>query len=273
MRPGEHSKARRKSQVGAAAALLAVCLSGAVLATPADEPPFDATADTVFDIIRTSDETQFFCLSDEGRAVRQMWDKRIDGESDLNVFHFTAHFRDGPPIDIILNPEFGTPEAARTEAERYTRALGQLPPVFRQGLRQLGIHKGNKSFHGGAGKVFLYSETVDLRISQDHLEESLLHEAVHASLDAPYGDSQAWRDAQSADGAFVTRYAASSPEREDLAESALFAYGLLRHPGRIPPVDSAVIARQIPARIAVIAEILNAAPDLPAPPPPPEDCR
>lgn len=152
MRPGEHSKARRKSQVGAAAALLAVCLSGSVLAAPADEPPFDATADTVFDIIQTSDETQFLCLSDEGRAVRQMWDKRIDGESDLNVFLFTAHFRDGPPIDIILNPEFGTPEAARTEAERYTRALGQLPPSSGRGCASWGSTRGTRAFMAGPAR-------------------------------------------------------------------------------------------------------------------------
>ena len=84
--------------------------------------PFDATADTVFDIIQDSDPSTFVCLAYEGRTMRQMWDKRQNDEFDLEVFLFTAHFSDMPPIDIILNPEFETPEAAREEARRVTDA-------------------------------------------------------------------------------------------------------------------------------------------------------
>ena len=124
---------------------------------------------------------------------------------------------------------------------RYVRGLGQLPPLLRAGIRQFGIHKGDQGFHGGPGKIFMYQDRTTLRIAQNHLEESLMHEAVHASLDATYRDDPAWRAAQDSDGRFVTAYAAAHPEGEDLAESLLFAYGLLRHPGRIPPVDSDAI--------------------------------
>ncbi|MEX0337506.1 MAG: hypothetical protein AB3N11_00555, partial [Arenibacterium sp.] len=187
--------------------------------------PFSSTADTVFDIIKSDDPTEYVCLNYEGRASRQMWDKRIDGESYLDVFLFTAHYRDAPPIDIILNPEFRSEPEARAEALRYAFGLGQLPVVFRQGLKQFGVHKGNKGFHGGPGKVFMYQDKADLRVSQNKLEESLLHEAVHASLDALYRDSAEWKAAQKQDDAFITRYAGEHPNREDLAESALFAYG------------------------------------------------
>ena len=50
-------------------------------------------------------------------------------------------------------------------------------------------------------------------------------------------------------------------------------YVLLRYPGRIPPVDSEVIAKTIPARIEVMAQILRTSPDLPPPPPVPDSCR
>jgi len=239
----------------------------------AGDPPYSATADTVFDIITADDPTTYVCLNYEGRASRQMWDKRIDGESYLDVFLFTAHYSDGPPIDIILNPEFNTEAEARAEAYRYAYKLGHLPMVFRQGLKQFGIHKGKKGFHGGPGKIFMYQEQADLRVSQNKLEESLLHEAVHASLDALWRDSPAWRAAQEADGGFVTRYAAAFPRREDLAESALFAYGLLRYPGRIPPVDSADIAAVMPARIEVLSKILSARVETQPPPPIPAQCR
>lgn len=234
--------------------------------------PYGSTAGTVFDIIREDDPSAFVCLNYEGRATRQMWDKRINGESDLDVFLFTAYFTDGPPIDIILNPEFSTENEARSEAMRYTRPLGQLPIVFRQGIRQLGIHKGNKSFHGGPGKIFMYQDKASRRIEQHHLEESMLHESVHASLDLKWRKSPEWLAAQASDGAFLTRYAGEHPEGEDLAETALFAYALLRHPGRIPPVDSAEIARLVPARIKVVETILDTQPEIAPFRSPPDTC-
>lgn len=253
--------------------LLAASLGLPGLAAMAQEPPFDATADTVFDIIRADDPTGFVCLEDAGRTTRQMWDKRIDGERDLRVFLFRAHFNDSAPIDIVLNPEFGTAEAARAEAHRYGRPLGQVPAVLRSGFRQLGIHRGDRGFHGGAGKVFLYQDRVTRRIAEHHLEESLFHEAVHASLDARFAGSPEWRRAQAQDGGFVTRYAARHPDREDLAESLLFTYALLRHPGRIPPADSAAIERTMPARIAFLARLLDTLPPPAAAAEPPVACR
>ena len=257
------------------AALGSVCLTVLAIeqALAGSEPPFSSTSDTVFDIIRTEDPSSFNCLSYEGRATRQMWDKRLDGEDYYDTYLFHAHFHDAPPIDIIVNPEFGSVDAARDEVLRHTRALGQLAPVFRKGIRQIGIHKGMPTYSAGAGKIFLYSDRSTIRISENHLEESLLHEAVHASLDDEYRLSPEWVAAQKRDGAFLTRYAASRPEREDLAETALFAFGLLRHPGRIPPVDSRVIRERVPARLAFLGELLDKPVNLPAPPKPPDRCR
>lgn len=269
--PECHSRTRSGRLL--ATALTCMCL-GSGQTVQANEPYlFDATADTVFDIIRETDPSTFVCLNYEGRTTRQMWDKRKDDEFDLDVFLFTAHFTDMPPIDIILNPEFETPDAARAEADRYGFRLGQLPLVFRHGIRQFGIHMGDKGFHAGTGKVFVYSGMSDRRISENHLEESLLHEGVHASLDAQYRLSPQWVAAQQQDDAFMTRYAARSPEREDLAETALFAFALLRHPGRIPPVDSQAILRTVPARIAVIDQILSETPIVGTPPAPPDGCQ
>ena len=238
-----------------------------------DEYPYDSTADTVFDIIREDDPSTFLCLDYRGRETRQMWDKRQNNEFYLNVFLFRAHFSEGPTLDIILNPEFQTENEARTEAMRYAKGLGQLPMILRQGIRQFGIHKGDKGFHGGPGKIFMYQDKASLRITQRHLEESIMHESVHASLDAAYARSSVWRAAQSSDDAFVTRYAAEHPDQEDLAESVLFAYGLLFHPGRIPPVDSEVIAAIMPARIATISEIFASQQSVGSNDVPPDSCH
>lgn len=256
----------RRTALGAALALFCV-------AHPAQAQIYSSTADTVFDIITTEDPSSFVCLSYEGRTIRQMWDKRENDEFNHNVFLFHAHYDDAPPIDIILNPEFGTVEEARAEALRYTYRIGQLPLVFRHGIRQFGIHKGRQGFHAGTGKIFMYQDQASHRIAQNKLEESILHEAVHASWDAQYRLSPKWVEAQQADRRFMTGYGASRPDREDLAETALFAYALLSKPGRIPPVDSRDILAAVPARIAVIEQLLARVPDVAAPPPLPENCE
>ncbi len=254
------------------AAILAIAFAPALPAA-AQDTPFGSTADTVFDIIEIDDPSTFVCLAYEGRALRQMWDKRVDGEADENTFLFTAHFSDVTPIDIILNPEFGDEDEARAEAMRYTRGLGQLPLILRAGIRQFGVHKGKQGFHAGSGKIFMYQDQTSLRVSQNKLEESLFHEAVHASLDREHRLAPGWQAAQASDPRFLTAYAQNRPEREDLAESMLFAYALLEHPGRIPPVDSRDILAAIPARIDYVAQILAQVPQVDPPPAPPTHCR
>ena len=252
--------------------MIGLCLaaSGGV---QAGDPSFTSSADTVFDIIRDDDPSDFLCLVYQGRDRRQMWDKRLDGEDDYDTFLFRAYFGHGPTMDIILNPEFETENQARAEAMRYVGGLGRLPLILREGIVQFGIHKGDRSFHGGPGKIFMYQDKASLRMAQNKLEESILHEAVHAAFDTRWGDDPDWRAAQQADPGFVTRYAADNPDREDLAESVLFALALLRHPGRIPPVDSADILRAIPHRIRVIEHMLVAPPKVAQSPIPPDTCR
>lgn len=240
------------------------------LAVPAKAaPPFDATADTVFDIITTDDPSSLVCLETRGRGLRQMWDKRQNEEFDLNAHLFLAYYADGPTVEFVVNPEFSSTESARAEAQRHAHVLGQLPPRLRTGITRFGIHAGRESFHGGPGKIFVYSGMSDKRSAQSHLEESVFHESVHATLDKTHAPSPSWRSAQAADGAFVTRYAQRFPAREDLAETALFAWALITHPDRMPPVDSRVIHETVPARIAFFRELF-ASPhntgDIPIPP-------
>ena len=219
-------------------------------------PPFGSTADTVFDIIRKADPSTFSCLEYVGRDRRQIWDKRVDGEPVVNTFLFDARFSDGTSVQIALNPEFGTVEAARDEALRYVTGLGQLPTALRSGIRRLSVHKGREGFHAGDEQIVMYAEMTDDRLGYDHLEESIFHEAVHATWDAEHRLSDEWQLAQTRDGGFLTEYAAESPEREDLAETALFAYAILFYPDRMPPADTDDIVAAVPHRIDYLRQLL-----------------
>lgn len=225
------------------------------------EPPFGDTASTVFDIIQTGDPTTFRCLDPMGQQPRQIWDKRVDDEPVVNAFLYMARFSDGTSIEIAINPEFQTPEAALGEAMRYAVPLGQLPTSLRAGIEKFSVHKGRKGFHAGTGQIVVYAETTDNRLGYNHLEESLFHEAVHASWDAGHRLAAGWIAAQTADGGFLTDYGRESPDREDLAETALFAFAILHHPERFPPADTRDTQAAVPNRIAYIRALLP--PDAP----------
>jgi hypothetical protein len=214
--------------------------------------PFSSTKGTVFDIIRASDESTFSCLEYIGRGDRRIRDKRVNGEPIVNAFLFVARYKDGANFEIRISPEFDTLEKAKAEALRFAYPLGQLPTLLRAGIRRFSVHMGRKGFHAGRGGIIAYSGSADQRASYNHLEETLFHEAVHASLDDDHRLSDGWRRAQASDGQFLTSYAAGGPEREDLAETALFAFAILHHPARFPPADTEATMRAVPHRIEYI---------------------
>ncbi len=225
------------------------------LAQDLADTPFSDTAGTVFDIITEADPSVLSCLLPRGQAPRQIWDKRVDGEPVVEAHLFLAKYGDGAEIEIGINPEF---PAARAQelAQRFALILGQLPSSLRAGIRRFSVHDGDEGFHAGTGQIVVYAGRADQRASYAHLEESVFHEAVHASWDEAHRLAPDWKAAQAADGGFLTDYAAESPEREDLAETALFAFAILHHPDRLPPADTADTLRAVPNRIEYVARLL-----------------
>ena len=219
-------------------------------------PLYRSTGPLKFDIIQEDDATSFIWLHYRGRATRQMWDKRVDNEFNHSVFLFDAYFTDDIRFEINVNPEFETMERATRESFRYTKALGQLPTMLRRGIDRFGIHDGDETASAGAGKIFVYRANAINRQGYQHLEETLFHESVHVSLDPYYMYNQNWRAAQEGDPGFVTRYGRDNYPREDMAESSLLAYGILRYPGRIPEKEEARIRAINPNRIAYFATLL-----------------
>ncbi len=246
------SPAELRRLAGISALCSAMVLAGG---TARAAPPFGDTAGTVFDIITSTDPSAFVCLDPLGQAPRQIWDKRVDGEPVVQAHLFAARYSDGAVIEIGVNPEFDAAAAAAL-ADSFARRLGQLPSSLRAGIARFSIHGGDQSFHAGTGQIVIYTQKAEQRVSYSHLEESLFHEAVHASWDEAHRLAPAWQAAQAADGGFLTDYGAQSPDREDLAETALFAFAILHHPERFPPADTEATTQAVPHRIAYIAGLL-----------------
>jgi hypothetical protein len=69
------------------------------------------------------------------------------------------------------------------------------------------------------------------------LEEALVHEASHTSLDGDHAAAPGWLAAQDSDPTFISNYARDNPTREDVAESFLPWLAARRLADRLDPAD------------------------------------
>ncbi len=211
------------------------------------------------DFIRSSDFDVFACIKYEGKIRAEMPDRRHDELHANGVFSYSAKYRDGTSVGIWVHPDVGTRDAARKLALQAAGPVGKLPTIMRSRLSHIVIHKGSQSaFAEDRGRFFvLYSGNMATRLRNHDLEETVFHESVHATLDHPMLASAEWKKAQRADGDFVTEYARDRPNKEDMAESALFAWAILFYPGRLPDFVEEEVRRIMPNRLAFFMEVFS----------------
>jgi len=212
---------------------------------------------TDFDFITTEDSSAFLRMSFFGRSRKEMPDKRSDTLFDSEAFVFEASFSDST-IEIWAHSSFLEKGTASTYVDMLSGPLGRLPKFMRQALDHVVVHNGDETaFAEDKGHFFVvYSENIENRVSTHDLEETVFHESVHATLDDSCSRSMSsWNNARLKDNSFITEYAASLPEKEDLAESALFAYTILNHPQRLPDSTQNWFATHLPNRLEFFRSI------------------
>ena len=223
---------------------------GTALVSVNPDPPFKGTIFVDPDIITFSDPTTFQSLSFAGQGSRTMFDRRVNDWITVNAYLFNATFDDGLTTQIQVNPEFGSSETALTEAQKYADAIGRLPTALRTDVETVWIHKGTELFGGGNNNLLIHTGQADLYAADGILEETFVHEAAHTSLDAAHASAPGWLAAQSADPAFISRYARDWPNREDIAESFLLYLAVRYRSDRISQSVANVILLTMPNRIA-----------------------
>lgn len=130
-------------------------------------------------------------------------------------------WNDGLSAEAIVNPEFGSENAAKIEAEKYGFLIGQIPHILRTDVEGIWIHKGTEAFGGGNKSILIHTGQSSIYEASGIIEETLIHEASHTSLDFDHATSSGWVNAQNLDGRFISDYAKDNPVREDIAESFL----------------------------------------------------
>lgn len=221
---------------------------------PEGDPPFSGTIFIDPNIVTEDDPTTFESLTYAGQESRRMFDRREGDWITVDAYLFDAAYDDGLTIEIQVNPEFDSMESAEVEAERYAPIIGQLTTNMRRDVETVWIHKGTEPFGGGNNNLLIHTGQSDLYIADGILEETLIHEAAHTSLDSYHADSQGWRAAQEADNHFISTYARDNPDREDVAESYLPYLAIRYFADRIPEDLKSTIEETIPNRIAYFDE-------------------
>ena len=104
--------------------------------------PFSGTIFIDPDIITPDDPTTFVSLSYQGRAQRTMYDRRVADWITISPYLFPAIFDDSIMIEIQVNPEFGTADDAKIQAEKFAPIIGRLTTELRKDVETVWIHKG-----------------------------------------------------------------------------------------------------------------------------------
>lgn len=233
--------------------ILALCALPSPLFAEALFPNSVASNDLEF--IRADDPGACWSLAERGGGRTEMYDPRrdilfVDGALHVDVTY------PGQVLRLNIYPEVGDPMGRAAEV---ADAVARLPVPMRSALRHVNILDGDgAAWEESLGGFFtLYDGLIARRLAGHDLNETVFHEAAHVALDPVIGGDPDWAASQRADGGFVTDYAAAHPEKEDIAESALFAWTMIHHPGRLPPEIEAAVRRIMPNRLDHLGTLMD----------------
>ena len=212
-------------------------------------PPFSGTIGLDPNIITSSDQTTFVSSSFVGVGSRMVFDRRVNSFITIDAFLFNSLYDDGRMVEVQVNPEFGSPEEAQIESNLYSEIIGRLPSVLLNDLETVWIHRGIELFGGGNNNILIHTDQAVIYTNDGVLEETLVHEASHTSLDASHASASGWLSAQTEDNTFISTYARDNPIREDIAETFLVYLAIRYRSDRIPALLEQTILETVPNRI------------------------
>jgi hypothetical protein len=214
----------------------------------------NSVAANELDFIVADDPGACWSITEDGRGRTEMYDPRRDMLFVEGALHFTVKFPD-QHIRINLHPGVVDPKRRAMET---AASVSRLPTQMRNALRHINILDGDgAAWEEGLGGFFtLYDGLMERRLAEHDLDETVFHESAHVALDPLLSSDPDWRSNQIADGDFITQYAEDKSDKEDIAESALFAWTILHHPGRLPADIEAAVREIMPNRLEYLSNML-----------------
>ena len=185
------------------------------------DPPWDGTIFITGNIITSEDLSTYESQEYKGIDSRLMYDRRESEFNNMDAHLFDTYYSDEHYIEVQVNTEFSL-EEAKVEANKYAWLIGQLPKVLKRDIQTVWIHKGNNDWGGGNNNILIHTGRTQEYINWftgNIVEETLIHEAVHTSIDNYYYGTEKWNEqVQKDENRYVSTYAKNYPDREDIAE-------------------------------------------------------
>tara|TARA_B100000242_G_C42958890_1_gene444697 strand:+ start:122 stop:892 length:771 start_codon:yes stop_codon:yes gene_type:complete len=212
------------------------------------------------DILTKKDPTSFKKITFVEEKKIKFWDRRKQkssgwNQSNFKAFIFKAEFEKSNYALIRVNSEFKTIEKAENQAIKYAKMAGQLPVFLRTGLKTITIHKGDRAWGGGNNDILIH--TGDRDAKGKCVEEIMIHEGGHTSLDGAWGGLikwYQWKKMIEADNKYISKYARDFPKREDLAETINWWIAVRCKSDRISKSNYKKIIKGIPNRLKYLDE-------------------
>lgn len=233
---------------------------------PEPEPPappepetihglFDSSPTHLFpDIIVPSDPTALASIVYRGEQEwMALWSdgvRRPTGEW-FNVYEAT--YIDGIMVELWIRTDF--PRASAATAAEYGDLIGRTPTLLRMDFERFFLRpEGSISAGGMSGPYFHYRvRWAEDGYNRNGFEEIMLHEETHIQRELnTINDSPAWSAAQQADTEFISDYAESRPDGEDIAETMVAYVGVRYRRGRIGEVNALAIEAALAHRFAIL---------------------
>jgi len=230
-------------------------------------PPYSGTIYEEANNFKDSDPTNFCTINFKATESRQCFDRRTSGW-ETRAFHiFIAKYSDGIKTEFRVNTDDFSREEAEEKVEYYGWKFGRIPKFLRKGSPNhdlhVCIHAGNEPWGGGynGGLLIHTANGFDQngRFS-DIVEDILLHEAIHVSLDPVIYHTdlkEAWLEAAKKDGNYISTYARDHPLREDITETNVLVLIYLYRPERLPATDRLKIRSAVPNRIQFMKNYIS----------------
>ena len=232
--------------------LIIACAPSLLIAEPLYP---NSVASNDLDFIKADDPGACWAIAENGGGQTEMYDPRRDELFVEGALHFDVTFP-SQQIRINVHPGVGDPQRRAAEA---AASVSRLPTQMRNALRYVNILDGDgAAWEEAQGGFFtLYEGLIVRRLAEHDLDETVFHESAHVALDPLLSSDPDWQSNQIADRDFITQYAAEKPNKEDIAESALFAWTMLYHPGRLPAEVEAAVRDIMPNRLEYLGNMLD----------------
>ena len=217
------------------------------------QAPYGGTVYTVPNMYVESDPSTLQTFVFNGMETSEEYDHRGEDWFEIEFYAFVATYADGQEVWFLVNGEYDTQRQAEFAGKLYAKVLGQMPRLLRQGVDYIVVHETGSDWSASPGVITIHDGAVEQEASEGALEESMIHETVHASLDEDWSYRRDWAQAQREDGGFISDYGQENPDSEDFAESFTLYLGLSQHPGRMPAPVVETMLDIMPARLKFFA--------------------